>query len=134
MGVFINATSASTLPTPASLDFYSLGTSFTSLSPLLDQVFYIGDGLTGDGSGSTQQFDVPAGATELVLGLGDAPGYNGNPGSYGDNLGAFNASFQVGSSSAPDNSSTLGLSVLAMAALMFAGAFLKDSRTSSRQV
>ena len=37
--------------------------SFSSLSPLLDQTFFIGDGLTGNGTGNTQTFNVPAGAT-----------------------------------------------------------------------
>jgi len=58
-------------------------------------VFFIGDGLTGDGSGTVQQFNVPAGATRLVLGLVDAPDYQGNPGGYGDNVGSFSATFTV---------------------------------------
>ena len=70
---------------PTSLAFSDAGggntiaTSFASLSPLIDQVFFIGDGLTGDGSGSVQQFIVPTGATALYLGITDAPGYNGSP-------------------------------------------------------
>jgi PEP-CTERM motif len=75
-------------PTP--LDFTS--TSFTSLSPLLDQTFFIGDGLTGDGSGSEQTFYVPSGATELYLGISDSFGYTGPPGFYNDNLGSFTVS------------------------------------------
>jgi hypothetical protein len=82
-------------PAPLRLDFTMIGTSFTSLSPQLDQVFFIGDGLTGDGSGSLQQFNVPIGATRLVLGIVDAPGYNGDPGGYADNTGSFSASFNV---------------------------------------
>ena len=47
---------------PAALDFTSsgLGTSFTSLSPQLDQVFFIGDGLTGNGTGTQQTFNIPS--------------------------------------------------------------------------
>ena len=82
-------------PAPASLDFTSIGTNFTTLSPLLNQTFYIGDGLTGDGTGTVQQFVVPAGATQLFLGIADAGGYNGSPGSYGDNGGMFTATFNV---------------------------------------
>src|SRR4029077_3704818 len=46
---------------PTALDFTSsgLGTSFTSLSPQLDQVFFIGDGLTGNGTGTQQTFNIP---------------------------------------------------------------------------
>lgn len=93
-GVFLGP-SEPTDPSPLRLDFTILGTSFTSLSPQLDQVFFIGDGLTGDGSGSLQQFNVPVGATRLVLGIVDAPGYNGDPGGYGDNTGSFSASFNI---------------------------------------
>jgi len=76
---------------PAELDFTNagLGTSFSTLSPELDQVFFIGDGLTGDGTGSVQDFYVPAGATELYLGLTDACNYSGGPSCYGDNSGTF---------------------------------------------
>ena len=90
VGVFL-AASGPTGSAPASLNFSTLGTNFTSLSPLLDQVFFIGDGLTGDGTGSTQTFYVPTGATELYLGISDAPAYNGSPanGGYGDNSGSF---------------------------------------------
>ncbi len=74
---------------PSALDFTSIGTDFTALSPLLDQTFFIGDGLTGDGTGTTQVFHVPTGATTLYLGISDACGYNGGPGCYGDNYGSF---------------------------------------------
>ena len=38
---------------PAALDFTTgSGIAFTSLSPLLDQTFFIGDGLTGSGTGN----------------------------------------------------------------------------------
>ena len=36
-----------------------------------------------------QTFYVPTGATALYLGISDAGGYNGGPGYYGDNYGAF---------------------------------------------
>jgi len=82
---------------PAALNFTStgLGIAFTSLSPLLDQVFFIGDGLTGNGTGTLQTFIVPAGATQLWLGISDAPGYVGAPGAYGDNLGTYTVNFNV---------------------------------------
>jgi len=76
---------------PAALDFTSsgLGIAFTSLSPQIDQVFFIGDGLTGDGTGTQQTFNIPTGAGQLWLGISDAGGYNGAPGAYGDNLGSY---------------------------------------------
>jgi hypothetical protein len=82
-------------PAPAALNFSSLGTNFSTLSPLLNQVFFIGDGLTGDGTGTVQQFLVPDGATRLFLGIADAPGYHGDPGGYNDNTGQFIASFTI---------------------------------------
>jgi hypothetical protein len=81
---------------PAELNFHStINTNFTSLSPLLYQTFFMGDGLTGDGTGLTQQFQVPQGATELYLGITDAEGFNGPPGGYGDNSGSFAVTVQV---------------------------------------
>ena len=96
VGVFLAAGGPSGAAPPA-LDFTDPGgTSFTSLSPLLDQVFFIGDGLTGDGSGSEQTFNTPAGADELVLGISDACGYNGGgPSCYGDNVGSYTASYSL---------------------------------------
>jgi len=82
-------------PPPASLDFNTIGTNFTMLSPTINQVFFIGDGLSGHGSGSVQQFTVPANATHLFLGISDAPGYHGAPGAYGDNAGSFVATFNI---------------------------------------
>ncbi|HEX4155097.1 MAG TPA: PEP-CTERM sorting domain-containing protein [Acidobacteriaceae bacterium] len=90
VGVFLGP-GGPTGTAPASLDYTS--TDGSSYSPLLDQVFFIGDGLTGDGTGSTQTFYVPTGATELYLGLSDANGYNGTPGSYGDNHGTYGVSY-----------------------------------------
>jgi uncharacterized repeat protein (TIGR01451 family) len=82
---------------PTALDFTSsgLGTSFTSLSPQLDQVFFIGDGLTGNGTGTQQTFNIPTGAGQLWLGISDAGFYNGAPGAYGDNLGFYTVDFTV---------------------------------------
>lgn len=82
-------------PTPSALNFNLIGTTFSILTPTLNQVFFIGDGLTGNGKGTIQQFLIPAGATRLFLGLADAPGYHGDPGGYSDNAGFFNASFTI---------------------------------------
>jgi hypothetical protein len=55
-----------------------LDTTFATLSPALDQVFFIGDGLTGTGTGATQAFLAPAGATRLFLAASDTLGTNYN--------------------------------------------------------
>ncbi|MCE2694196.1 MAG: hypothetical protein LW645_08015 [Verrucomicrobiaceae bacterium] len=57
---------------PPILDFTSDG--FASVAPLLNQAFFIGDGLTGTGSGSVQHFAIPTGAARLFLGFAD--GFN----------------------------------------------------------
>jgi PEP-CTERM motif-containing protein len=93
-GVFLGPSEPAD-PAPLRLDFTVISTSFTSLSPQLNQVFFIGDGLTGNGNGTVQQFNVPVGATRLFLGLADAPNYHGDPGAYGDNIGSFSATFFV---------------------------------------
>ena len=56
------------------------GVSFLSLSPLQRQIFWIGDGLTGNGSGTVQTFFAPAGATRLYLGPSDGFGWFNNSG------------------------------------------------------
>lgn len=100
VGVFESAAGPGSTP-PPTLDFTTLGASFTSFAPQLNQLFYIGDGLTGDGSGAVQQFIVPSGATRLYLGISDAPGFNGAPGAYNDNSGNFAVSFQVSAAGEP---------------------------------
>ncbi len=86
---------------PAALNFNG-DTSFASLSPLLDQVFFIGDGLTGDGTGSEQMFNVPAGAADLVLGISDACRYQGSgPSCYGDNVGSYTVDYSLSGRAAP---------------------------------
>ena len=67
------------------------------MSPLIDQVFFIGDGLTGDGTGVSQHFNVPAGASLLYLGISDSGEFNGRPLEYWDNLGTFT----IGDSASP---------------------------------
>jgi len=77
-------------PAPASLVFADA--EFTSVSPGLRQMFFIGDGRT---SGSVlQHFVVPAGATRLFIGNTDLC-TGGAPGCYTDNAGSFSVSGQV---------------------------------------
>lgn len=55
------------------------------LTPVLNQVFAVGDGRTNDGS--MQTIVVPEGADTLYLGYADAAGLIGHPGYYEDNVG-----------------------------------------------
>lgn len=65
------------LSTPSNLYFGDASSrSFTDLSPSIQQVFFIGDGLTGVGVGELQMFQVPLGADLLYLGLLDGGNYN----------------------------------------------------------
>src|SRR5688572_21246497 len=80
VGVFLDASQPSLSAAPASLDFTT--TNFTTLSPQLKQAFFIGDGLTGTGTGTAQTFIVPAGATRLFLGTTDGFQWSNNSGSF----------------------------------------------------
>lgn len=80
VGVFLNASQPDSSAAPSALDFTS--TSFTTLSPALKQAFFIGDGRTGNGTGTVQTFVVPAGATRLFLGTSDGVGWFNNSGSF----------------------------------------------------
>lgn len=83
IGVFLDA-SVPSGPNPPTLDFSTPGsTAQPTISPALRQAFFIGDGRTGTGSGSAQQFIVPAGATRLLLASSDGIGANYN------NFGSF---------------------------------------------
>ncbi|WP_207802729.1 calcium-binding protein [Roseicella frigidaeris] len=96
VGVFLDGNEqAAGHAIPATLDFATLGTDFTTLAPGVDQVFYIGDGLTGTRDGTVQQFHVPDGATTLLLGIADGTAFHGHPEAYADNSGAFTAQVTV---------------------------------------
>jgi hypothetical protein len=87
-GVFLGDSPS---PAPAGLDYNqaALGLSRETYEPKLGQSFFIGDGLTGTGSGSQQRFVVPAGATVLYLGFVDGAYFRGEPGTYDDNTGSI---------------------------------------------
>lgn len=85
-GVFLDSNEPIN-PPPAALNFSTIGMNFTTLSPQIGQVFFIGDGLTE--TGNVQEFVVPPTATRLFLGLADSRYYGGEPGSYHDNTGSF---------------------------------------------
>jgi hypothetical protein len=75
-----------------------------SFTPLLNQTFFIGDGLTGTGAGNRQSFAVPSGATLLYLGFADGLDLGdythdlqntspATPGWYFDNTGAVTVAY-----------------------------------------
>jgi hypothetical protein len=84
VGVFLDASLPTSSAAPTGLNFTAggLGTAFPTLSPALKQVFFIGDGRTGSGSGSVQTFVVPSGATRFFLGTSDGFGWFNNSGSF----------------------------------------------------
>ena len=85
-------------PAPSRLDFTTsigIGEGFTELAPDIAQTFFVGDGLTGTGSGDLQRFLVPDTATRLFLGFADAVQFGfptSSPCCYTDNYGQLAAS------------------------------------------
>jgi hypothetical protein len=89
-----------------------LGPTF---SPLLGQIFFIGD---GQGSSGTQTFNVPTGATRLYLGFADGSPYFGNyptlgtavsPGQFHDNTGSLTVNYTEQLATVVPEPSTLAL-------------------------
>jgi hypothetical protein len=82
LGVFLGPDSPDLTPAPAKvLDFeFEASRNFATISPLLKQPFFIGDGLNA--SRRQQTFVAPAGATRLFLGTSDTLGWADNGGSF----------------------------------------------------
>lgn len=94
MGIVTNGVPGGPMPTPGDWT----ADSFFDVFVQLDLPFFVGDGLTGTGSGSTQQFHIPDTATHLWLGFADAYDFGNpvaQPGFYHDNIGELTASFRV---------------------------------------
>ena len=83
VGLFLDDGVPTSSPALPRLDFSNagLGMSFPSLCPGLKQPFFIGDGLTGKGSGAVQQFVVPPGAKRFFLATVDGVEWQNNTGS-----------------------------------------------------
>jgi hypothetical protein len=87
LGVFLDNNLPTASSAPISLDFSStISQGYLSLSPSLKQIFFIGDGLTGTGSGSQQTVVVPIGATRLFLASADGTGWSNNSGAFNVNV------------------------------------------------
>ncbi|QOV90808.1 hypothetical protein IPV69_05470 [Humisphaera borealis] len=80
VGIFLDDRAPNTYSQAAELDFTTENSrNFSTLSPGLKQVFFIGDGMKSDGT--LQSFVVPAGATRFYMGLMDEKGW------WWDNVG-----------------------------------------------
>jgi Flp pilus assembly protein TadG len=81
VGLYINASVPGSQSAPADLDFSTdADRDFTTLSPKLNQIFFIGDGRND--AGEVQNFIVPTGATRLVIATWDDYEWNNNIGSF----------------------------------------------------
>ena len=119
VGVFLDNSQPDSTSAPAALNFSSIGLNFSSLAPQVKQVFFIGDGLTGTGTGAVQNFIVPTGATRLFLAPFDSGTFN--------NSGSFTVTVQA----VPEPSTILGLGVLGFGA--FCQHNLAKSKKSNKQ-
>lgn len=81
LGVFVGPENPVPLPAPGSLSFATTASrDYLSLSPLLRQVFFIGDGRTG--GGVVQEVVAPEGATRFYLAVHDGSGWFNNVGAF----------------------------------------------------
>jgi hypothetical protein len=89
LGVFTTDTDPNGGSAPAALPWDA--NNPVSLAPLLNQIFYVGDGKSGymNALGSVLQFTAPGTATRLYLGVSDAYSFNGVTGYYNDNPGSY---------------------------------------------
>ena len=90
VGVFLDA-SVPTGTGPYTLFYDNAAADLPQYTPLLGQLFFVGD---GQATGGAQQFFIPSGATRLFLGFADGiPGFTGTVGAYDDNTGSLNVTF-----------------------------------------
>ena len=122
VGVFLDASQPDLSATPSTLDFTN--TSFTTLSPQLKQAFFIGDGLTGTGTGTPQTFVVPAGATRLFLGTSDGFGWFNNVGTFSVLIGVQGAPPTATPVAPSSPVPTLSFPMIALLGLALAGGAL----------
>ena len=129
VGVFLDDSEPIAGSEPARLTF-SNPEDFTSLSPLLRQTFFIGDGRT-DAGGVVQSFVAPAGATRIYFGFVDAFIYIGLPGQFQDNSGRMlNITFND-PATAPSVPEPASATLLSLGALGLFGAARKRRNSST---
>ncbi|MBA2402456.1 MAG: PEPxxWA-CTERM sorting domain-containing protein [Bradyrhizobium sp.] len=118
VGVFVSSDPSGN-PAPAALSF--VATSPTSFSPLLNQVFYIGDGHSGYNNlgGTLLTFTAPSAATMLYLGVIDANGFHADTGYYADNKGSFDVDVMLTVTSGVPEPSTWAMMILGFTGVGF---------------
>lgn len=89
VGTFVGAVKGPTPDAPSYTE--AAANAALTIAPALQQIFFIGDGRSTDGS--LQTFLVPEGAETLYLGFADAIGFVGDPGWYDDNYGSVVATY-----------------------------------------
>ena len=106
IGVFLGPTQPDLNAAPAALDFTSQSSQdYLTLSPQLQQVFFIGDGMTS--ANVQQEVIAPTGATRLYLGMMDGSGWDNNTGSFSVDVTDLDAAPAV-----PEASTTVSLGLL----------------------
>ena len=113
VGVFLTASQ----PAGAAPAQRNDGISFLALTPDLGQIFWMGDGLTGTGSGTLQQFTAPTGADRLFLGTADGFGWF-------NNIGTIRVTFNGLNGAIPEP----GTWAMMLTGLLFAGGALRLTR------
>jgi PEP-CTERM motif len=122
IGVFLSDDTPSGSGGPASLDFTDPAVAGAAgFTPLLNQIFFIGDGLAGDGV-SAQTFLAPTGSTRLFLAVADSFG------SSTGNLGSLAVTYSsTAGGAAPEPASW----ALMIAGFGLAGAALRRRRAAT---
>lgn len=137
LGVFVPDGDISALQPPPNMS-YPTTAAYTSsaFAPGLRQVFFVGDGLTANNSSSSrtgeiQRFFVPLGAKWLALGFADGFSFQGAPGGYFNNGGAFSVTVRRVSSTSALRSCS-GLSTVTPTPLSGLYTIYPDGSTSSQ--